>query len=348
MKAMKRCGGIFVLAAILAAALASCASTGSAGAGGDLLEVPGFFNLEVIAVANNRSSLIKDGMIYSPKDNSDAFYLVNTKIENTASKNLSADAFLNIETVSINNEGKIIVTPFKPMAEDMVKLYTNPLKGGEQRKQGLYFIHEKGYKTAALVYNREQYVLLLPEKDPNYGKVREELNKFPEVKNLLVMAVTEDFDEVNSQRLNKGIDIDADNIQGLTLLYAGIMSKNDSVVEGAIQNGANVRKIAVIGDNIIEPIHAAAVNNNLYAINALLDAGADINADTGGYSGVNPIIFAIEQGSLEGVKTLVSLGADVTKARRKNGLGSISALHYARNLKQTEIAEYLQSLEQDS
>jgi ankyrin repeat-rich membrane spanning protein len=82
------------------------------------------------------------------------------------------------------------------------------------------------------------------------------------------------------------------------------------------------------------PLYTASFMNNVEALNALIDAGADVNAAD--LMGVTPLMVASMTGSLGSISTLIAAGADVSRvgitgtalmcAVRNNHIDAVSAL----------------------
>jgi hypothetical protein len=329
----------------LSIVLASCSSLGSINVEDGRLPVSNGLEVVITSYADNRSSVSKDGKIFAPYDKDKVICVVNVNVNNSTGTDLHIKELDGIEAVFIDAEGKLVFARSAPLIDFDSSHKDVTFKGGVSQNGILYFVHDKGIDVVAITNERLQYVLLMPENDPSYGTVVTELEKYPKILELFDLAQVADFNTVNTFRLKNNLDIDAENIQGLTLLYVGILSGNNSIVEGAVANGANIYKQTFLGMRNVAPIHAAVMINNKYAIKVLLDNGCDINKETDGFWGASPVITAIEAGNLDALKTLAELGVDVNQARKRNTMGSISALSYARNLKQTEIVEYLESLQ---
>lgn len=74
-----------------------------------------------------------------------------------------------------------------------------------------------------------------------------------------------------------------------------------------------VNSVGAFGDT---PLHIAVVQNDLEAIELIVDAGGDVNAtDEEGYT---PLHEAVEQGNDSAVHLLLRLGASVN-AKKNNG-----------------------------
>ncbi len=90
-----------------------------------------------------------------------------------------------------------------------------------------------------------------------------------------------------------------------------------------------------VGREQVTPLGMASGSNNLEAVRALIDAGADVNKSTS--NGICPLHMACEEGHLEVVKTLIDAGADVNKST-SNG---ICPLHMACEEGHLEVVKTL-------
>src|SRR6185295_4303611 len=73
------------------------------------------------------------------------------------------------------------------------------------------------------------------------------------------------------------------------------------------------------------PLHFAAEAGNADAINALLNAGADVNAKES-ENGQTPLIFAASAGNVDAMKALIKHGADVNMPSKVTDLAKEQAI----------------------
>jgi hypothetical protein len=339
---MKKIKCFYVFAA--ASVLCSCLSLETIKVKDGFLPVSGEdLTITVNSVLDNRTSVYKNSSVFRPFNMTQVICIVSVSVLNSTDADARLESLSGVEAVFVDDEGRLFFASHSPLVDR--EFSPAVFKKGAAEPAELFFVHDKGLRAAAVTSGRTRYVLTLPESDAQYKTVVRELEKQPEILRLFDLARTEDFETLDILRKEKDIAIDAGNQQGFTLLYIGILSGNDSVIEGALKNGADVRKTAFLNNILIEPIHAAVMMNNKFAIKALLDAGCSLTAETPGFFGGSPAIAAIKTGNLEALKTLTELGVDLTKERRENSIGGISALSYAQNLGYTGIVEYLRSLQ---
>ncbi|XP_044731743.1 protein phosphatase 1 regulatory subunit 12A isoform X8 [Chrysoperla carnea] len=111
-------------------------------------------------------------------------------------------------------------------------------------------------------------------REPTVPKVRSSKVKFPSSCVFLAACTAGDKDEV-LKLLEKGIDINTPNVDGLTALHQACIEDNLDMVEFLVQNGANVN----LGDNEgWTPLHATASCGFCSIAKYLIENGADVGA----------------------------------------------------------------------
>jgi hypothetical protein len=211
-------------------------------------------------------------------------------------------------------------------------------------KEELHFIHEKTEIPVALTINRSNRILFIDENNPKYNEIVSFLDKLKNVEIMLARAPSSTFDEIDIFIKQNNISIDDTNHQGLNLLYIGILSRNDTLVNGAIKNGCDLHKKVSYGYfDVVEPIHFAFMENNRNAVKALLNAGVNIKLISEGNNFV--AVNAIRENKVEILKLLTEFGVDLSKVKvPMNWSPAISPLKFAKDRKMTEMVQYLESL----
>ncbi|MDR2941346.1 MAG: ankyrin repeat domain-containing protein [Treponema sp.] len=289
------------------------------------------------------SSVKIDGNNYSPADKSKVMTELKISIDNSSEKDYEYSELMAVEMVFINKSGDMKLT------QHVFILYgnTNPDKifpKGQISKETLCFIHNKGDIPVAITINRANHIMFINEENPNYTDVTAFLTKHLNIQVMLTLASFTSFEKIDAFRKENGLDIDDSNKQGLTLLHIGILSKNDSVVVGAIKNGCDLHKKISYNFEEIEPIHLAFLENNRNAVKILINAGADVNQLGKGKN--SPAVIAVRSNNLASLKLLKEHGVDLTKVMiPMNWRPEIPALKLAKDRNMTEIAQYLESLE---
>ena len=116
------------------------------------------------------------------------------------------------------------------------------------------------------------------------------------------------------------------------LQWAAFLFRED-LLRWLLRNGA--RPDNYEASSTLGPIHVAAAWGKLSALEALLDAGVDINSV--GPGGLTPVLYSVRQGRSEITRQLVVRGADPQRADAQGR----TPLHYAAAAGHLEVAEYL-------
>jgi len=130
--------------------------------------------------------------------------------------------------------------------------------------------------------------------------------------------------------LDNGADINARSNKGSTALMLAVEGNHVDTTKLLIERGADIR-LKRWGCNLLE---MAAGMGRPEIIRLLAEHGADVNEVTD-ENGMTPLMWAARDGRLESVKTLVSLGADVTMER-----DGWSALDFARRFDRDDVIGY--------
>jgi len=133
--------------------------------------------------------------------------------------------------------------------------------------------------------------------------------------------------------LQKDIDVNAPQIDGMTALHWATYQDDQEMVELLVRSGANVRVANRYG---VTPLSLACTNGNGAMVELLLDAGADPNATLRG--GETALMTAARTGKVGAVKTLLSRGADVHGKESRRGQ---TALMWAAAEGHEEVVEAL-------
>jgi len=134
--------------------------------------------------------------------------------------------------------------------------------------------------------------------------------------------------------LDNGYDINNKDSKSYTPLHVAVEYNHYGLVKLLIERNANI--------NIDDPhgsiLHVACFNKNYLIVEYLIEKGAQLEkVDSFGYT---PICCAVERGSLDIVKLLVSKGADF-KVLFRNGN---NLLHLASSYHQCDIYDFLLSI----
>jgi ankyrin repeat protein len=134
--------------------------------------------------------------------------------------------------------------------------------------------------------------------------------------------------EVVNTLIKKGANVKAVSKDGITPLHcAALSSDNKEIVEILVKEGADVN--ALLDESMITPLHMAArgYNANQEVVQALIEKGANIDAvNKGGWTPLH--IAASSHFSGEIVKTLIKGGANINAADKYGDI----PLHLAINI----------------
>lgn len=117
------------------------------------------------------------------------------------------------------------------------------------------------------------------------------------------------------------------------------MNCNVSAVQNAISNGANPNELDIFGSTpLLKAVSKGSTNigsnSCVDVVNALLNAGADVNTVANGQTA---LIRAAKQGHSEVVQTLIKRGADINATDEKGKM----ALDYAKELENNVVVKIL-------
>ncbi len=131
----------------------------------------------------------------------------------------------------------------------------------------------------------------------------------------------------------KGIDMNARNLYGDTLLSEVCQEGHLELVKCFIEHGADVHGKDGNGNT---PLHRASANGHIEVVKYLIALGADVHEKDG--DGNTPLHRACVNGHIEVVKYLIALGADKNAKNEYNGS---APLHKAIWGNHFEVVKYL-------
>jgi ankyrin repeat protein len=124
-------------------------------------------------------------------------------------------------------------------------------------------------------------------------------------------SATHDYPEYVRYLLDMGIDPDSPGPKGINALmlaskyHLSTRSDNTDVIDALVQAGADVNALHDAG---LAPLHWAAMDGRTEAVKYLVDASADINARE--MDGWTPLMYASGNGHLKTMRVLLEAGAD--------------------------------------
>ena len=133
--------------------------------------------------------------------------------------------------------------------------------------------------------------------------------------------------------LDKGADVNAPQVDGMTALHWATYRDDSETVRLLLEAGANATAENRYG---VTPLSLACTNGNAEVVELFLDAGVDANTSLPG--GETALMTAARTGTVEVVKALLSRGADVHAKEARRGQ---TALMWAAAEGHTEVVEEL-------
>ena len=109
--------------------------------------------------------------------------------------------------------------------------------------------------------------------------------------------------------------VDSQGRSGITLLWLAVRFQQEEIVEFLLDRGASPD----VDIDWVSSIIGLAAEGDSAILRRILDAGATIDAESGGRDHLLPVHHAAETGSIENMKMLLALGADVN-SRTETGL----------------------------
>jgi hypothetical protein len=304
-------------------------------------------NITINSLRDGLSSVSVNGKTFEPIDKSKVITELKISINNLSDIDYEYSDLMALEMVFVNNFGDMVFIQYAVMVDFDRAGPKKMFPQGRIVNETLCFNHDKENIPVAITVNRSNYIILTEETDSKYIEILAFLKKNSNIQIMLTRAQFSSFEEIDVFRKENGIDIDDSNRQGLNLLYIGILSKNDSIVNGAIKNGCDLnKKISYSYYGLIEPIHVAFLTDNRNAIDALVNAGVDINQLSVSVERNSPAVLAVRSNNVEALKLLTKYGVDLTKLMiPMNWSPAIPALKFAKDRNMNEMVQYLESLE---
>lgn len=309
--------------------------------------------LTVLSCNDGKSSYSEGNSVYKPREPGAKFCYLKIKMKaapgTTMDKNyFSGGEFLKasrapkyrMELVSVGNGGgKDKLVQFSPIAAVDEKVKIN--KDKNEATVTLYFIRFKNMKAVALAVNKATYLPLVAEGGKDYVRFTANMERYGKIDKFFEFINGKKFDAVKDYMDKNGLDMNDENINGLTLFYYALAEKNSAIAEGAMKNGADIKRTFSLMGETVSAIHLAIISHDRKIAKMLVEAGLD-PVDPPGTS-ILPGLFAVEQKDLEALKILNELGVNLFDQRFRVP-GGANTLSYARNRGYKEIVDYLEGL----
>jgi ankyrin repeat protein len=127
-----------------------------------------------------------------------------------------------------------------------------------------------------------------------------------EGRTLLISAVDSNNLELVQELLGRGANVNQQDEDGETALYFASQGENVEIIQALLKAGANPK---IPTNDGYTPLHQAAKEGNLEIVRALLEAGADPNTKTT-EQGQAPLLIAVWENHSEVVEELLNRGAN--------------------------------------
>ena len=115
--------------------------------------------------------------------------------------------------------------------------------------------------------------------------------------------------------IDQGANVRTAHSDGMTALHWAAFHSHVEIADALVDAGANVDAVTRIGRHT--PVHVASANGHAEMVRVLVEAGCDPTARTS--TGTTPLHLAARAGSAEAVATLLDRGADVNALESKWG-----------------------------
>ncbi len=147
----------------------------------------------------------------------------------------------------------------------------------------------------------------------------------------LIIASINGYAEIATHLMEKGADVNAVSRQGITPLIGAAMNGHTDLVTLLATKSTNLDQLSTMRYKE-NALHLAARNGHTAAIDALLKAGADVNALEGTHS--TALMYAAYNGRLEASELLIKQGTDLNIRDD----GGHTALYWAKSTNHSDIA----------
>jgi len=145
------------------------------------------------------------------------------------------------------------------------------------------------------------------------------------------------LDDVKSYIDEKGVDVNAKDENGGTLLHSAVRNgQSAEIVKFLVTEGKS--DVNAKDNDDSTPLHSAIMKNNVDFAKILISAGANVNAKNN--KGLTPLGFALHTENIELINILLNAGANINAKDQPNGG---TPLHYVVLKKNIELAKLLVS-----
>ena len=153
----------------------------------------------------------------------------------------------------------------------------------------------------------------------------------------IMRASLEGYSGIVQELINRKVNVNEKDFDGKTSLMYVVESSNNEILKLLINGGAYTEILDLV--NEAAPLYIAVLNGNLEGCRLLLEAGANVNANS--KYNVSPLEAASSLGFLDIVRLLLEYGAEV----KHEDINNRSALDYAIENHHEEIVSVLSNLD---
>ncbi|XP_078431355.1 ankyrin repeat family protein [Wolffia australiana] len=139
--------------------------------------------------------------------------------------------------------------------------------------------------------------------------------------------------------VQNGVDIDANDKDGLTPLHLAVIGKKEAVISHLLRRGANPHLADRDGAT---PLHYAVQVGAIQTVKLLIKYKVDVN--TADHEGWTPLHLAIQGRSRDIAKVLLINGADKNRRNKEGKTPLDLSLCYGKDFKSYELAKLLKLL----
>jgi len=236
---------------------------------------------------------------------------------------------LNQEYQVIRKFFNFMVSKKKEIENDIFKMPQNKILDIIDENK----CNQENIITIAIKEENIQYIKILLENISNSVVIQNMIKKKYEYgKTVLIFGIKTKNLETTKWLVEKGADLNAEDIYGGTVLHYATIKRNLEIVKFLVEKGAVLNAKDIYGGTVL---HYASRSENLEIVKFLVDKGADLSAED--ESGETVLHYASRSGNLELVKWLVEKGADLN-AKERSGE---TVLHYAWRSRNLELVKWL-------
>lgn len=327
-----------------------------------------FLSCKTITIQESQSVSISEGVVFTINT-----YMYNLKKVNKDNKRLvpiQSDQRIFSSSFQIDNNSQ---ESFEPLfdsvielavcspdgdlhfykAEDPFSLETNkvtlksiavkkPVGPGSTAMRDLYFVYDKEDKPVFITVNRTEILDLDFIKDSS--EFKKMVGHHTRVEELVAMAQTMSFEDLSLFMSEHTIDIDETDSRNYTMLFSSIVFHNNTTFDALLLRGADYKKEVIIEGFTVNPLFAAVLSCNQYALDVLLSKGLILED----LSGNSPAALAVKTQNLQALYFLKDRDFDFSVLKVRDDVFTdklFSPAMYAKRNSYKDIELFFSSLE---